>query len=417
MLNNLNSLQKKVEKQSVFIITNGCPESRIDVSIAETFFKNKGFKVTKDYVDADLIFFYACALTNKNEEQSLKIIAEYENSLNKNQRLVVCGCLPRINIEKLKLHYHGLICPGYDLKDFLPNEYISKNITANYLGQIVRPNTKNSVYYYRYEGTKLDKLFKRLAAGWYDYLGSRINLLNREKSVFFIKIVNGCVNNCSYCAVKNSRGFVKSKSIDDVISEFKMGLKKGFKKFALMGTDIGSYGLDIGSDLTILLQSLLSEMGDFKIYLRNLNPARLKALGDIFFNVIKSKKIKYIELPVQSGSNRILKLMKRNYSIEEYKNIVKKIREVNPSLIIRTQIIAGFPTETAEDFALTLKLLDDVIFDFIEVYEFSARPGTLAFKMEQVPKEIIRQRFICLYKKSLLNHTLRKLKHIMLNNI
>jgi tRNA A37 methylthiotransferase MiaB len=124
--------------------------------------------------------------------------------------------------------------------------------------------------------------------------------------------------------------------------------------------------------------------------------------------------VTYFETAAESGSNRILKLMNRNYTIEEYKNCINTIRRAYPGIIIRNQLIVGFPTETDDDFEETMKLLDDVVFDYVEVYEYSERPGTLSEKIEpKVPDSVKRQRYIRLYRKALLNRTPRKIKNIL----
>ena len=131
--------------------------------------------------------------------------------------------------------------------------------------------------------------------------------------------------------------------------------------------------------------------------------------------ILKLGKISYIEAAAESGSNRILKLMNRNYTVEEYKNCINTIRKAHPKIIIRTQLIAGFPTETEEDFAETIHLLDDIIIDYVEVYEYAERPGTLSEKIQpKIPDQIKRQRYQELYKKALLNRTPRKLKNLLL---
>lgn len=233
-----------------------------------------------------------------------------------------------------------------------------------------------------------------------------------DPSIFYIKISTGCLSGCTYCGVRKSRGAVKSKIIEDVLHEFQEGLQKGFKHFSLLGTDLGAYGKDLHHTLTDLLEEILKLEGHYKIGLRNVNPYHLKGMLNELLP-IKSKRIWYMECAAESGSNRILELMKRNYSVEEYKDCIQAIGRVHPDIILRTQLMVGFPTETEQDFAETLHLLDHVALDYVEVYEYSECPGTLAITMRpKVPEQIKKQRFRKLFMKSLLNTTEMRVKNL-----
>jgi tRNA-2-methylthio-N6-dimethylallyladenosine synthase len=198
------------------------------------------------------------------------------------------------------------------------------------------------------------------------------------------------------------------------MSEFREGLQKGFRHFGLLGTEVGAYGHDLGYSLTDLLGEMTAQEERVKIGLRNINPYHLKNMLNELVPLLESKRIWYMECPAESGSNRILKLMNRNYSVEEYKDWIKTVRKAYPNIIIRTQLMVGFPTETEEDFKETLHLLDDVVLDFAEVYKYSKRPKTVAARMEpQVPDQIKKQRFFRAYRKAVLNRTPRKINHLL----
>jgi tRNA A37 methylthiotransferase MiaB len=208
---------------------------------------------------------------------------------------------------------------------------------------------------------------------------------------------------------------VKSKPIEQVLSEFREGRKKNFKNFSLMGTDVAAYGMDLGYSLADLLKLLVKEEGDFKINLRNLNPYHIKRMLDQLLPIFKTGKIRYIEMAAESGSNHVLKLMNRNYTIEEFIYCVQEIKKACPNIILRTQLIAGFPGETDEDFIESMQLLDVVEFDFVEVYEFSLRSGTAAENIEpKIPDMIKRKRYIRLYRKALINRTPQKVWKLIL---
>jgi len=187
---------------------------------------------------------------------------------------------------------------------------------------------------------------------------------------------------CSYCAVKLSRGTVKSKSIEEIKQEFLEGLKVGYTHFSLIGSDLGSYGKDIQTDLPDLLKQLVSLEGKFNISLRNVHPQLLISQLPKMIKVVKSGKINHITTAVQHGNDRILKLMKRHYAIKDCTFAINTIKQHCKNLKIRTQIIVGFPGETQKEFEDTLRLIGSINVDFFEVYPYSQRMGTSAAKMK-----------------------------------
>lgn len=407
---------------SAYVVSNGCPENRLDVARAEKYLTDNGWRISKDWKKADLILFNACGRTQETTRHSLNVIKEIRRLVGANQKLIVWGCLPKIDPEALKKEYDGLVSAGSELPEIqhlLQASGTVNQTTANDLGDLWPVNRNNGQELMRFNGSFVSQIYKKPAALLEGYLDSRFNLVrDKDPSIFYIKISSGCLSSCTYCAIRKSRGLTKSKTVDEVIVEFRNGLLKGFENFSLIGTDLGSYGLDYGGSLSNLLKELTNQEGEFKISLRNINPYHMKNMLDSFVLVLGSNKIRYLELPAESGSNRILQLMNRNYTIEEYKTLVNAIRQACPKIIIRTQMMVGFPSETEQDFYESAQLLDDVVFDYVEVYRFSARPGTVAEEIEpKVPDDVIRQRFVKLYRKAMLNHKSQKIKNLLLNRM
>lgn len=402
MENKLNS-----SNFTLFFVGNGCPESRNDVASAEHFFAQKKFNITKDWRKADIILFRACGLTEDTTKQSLRIIKEIERNKKENQKCLVWGCLPKIDLNTLKKECYEFLYLDSELINLQKDIYSELGIDqtkANILGRMWSPIIRDVTF------NDIIKIFKKPTL-IRDRLFYPKFLSSGDPSIFYIRISTGCMSSCTYCAISKSRGFTKSKKIDEILAEFEQGLELGFKKFYLLGTDIGSYGADIGCDLVDLLTSMVNRKENFQLILRHANPYHLIKMLPKFNSILKSHKISHLEIPVETGSNRILKLMNRNYTIEEYNALIKEIRLFCPQIIIITQIMVGFPTETEEDFRNTLQLIDDLIFDQIEIYEFSSRPGTIAEKIEpKVPSKIQRYRYQKLYRKYLFNTSFRKLK-------
>ena len=210
------------------------------------------------------------------------------------------------------------------------------------------------------------------------------------------------MNSCSYCGIKLARGYIKSKPIERIINGIEQGLQKGFKKFSLIGTDLGSYGKDLGCDLIDLCREIPSQTNGFEVKLRNIHPGYLIQNISEFLDVLSRTNITYLSSAIQSGSDRVLSLMRRNYSIHDCLNAFNTLRRESPQLRLRTQLMVGFPTETEDDFRETIRILDETKFDYVEVYLFEPRPGTAAAEMEgQIPHEIALNRCYKLNKKTL----------------
>jgi len=408
---------KNKRPKMICVIGNGCPENRIDAARLETFIENNGLELTNDWKDADVILFNACGRTGETQINSLKIIQEINSKRRSDQKLVVWGCLPKIDSESIKGVHDGVISQGSELVEFpsmINLQGTANEATANYLGQLWPLNKNNAPRHIRYEGSVLTRFTRGVALRWDSVFETRFNLIRDHN--FYIKVSTGCQGACTYCAIKISRGLTKSKRVENVLAEFEKGLQMGYYNFSLMGTDLGSYGVDIGCTLVDLLREITNQPGNYMINLRNVNPFFLKNHLNDTLPILRSKKIRYMEVPAESGSNRILKLMNRRYSIEDFKEIIGNLRAAYPKIIIRTQLMVAFPTETEEDFQRTLKLLDDVYFDYIDVYKFSSRPNTTADKMEpKVPEAVAKQRFLKLFKKAVMKGSMRRLKKIVLN--
>ena len=201
--------------------------------------------------------------------------------------------------------------------------------------------------------------------------------------------------------------------IDLVIKDFKNGLAKGHKRFILTADDTGAYGQDIGTDLPTLIEKLLEIEGDYKLNIYHLEPNWLIKYFDYLKKVFNTSKIDVIFSPTQSGSNKILKAMRRPYTIEEYIRCIKELRAELPSLKIWNQFIIGFPGETEEDFQDSLNVLDQVGFNIVQAFAYADRPGTVASKMpNHISDEEMKKRLKRMNRKIFMKVNLRKLKPI-----
>jgi tRNA A37 methylthiotransferase MiaB len=199
---------------------------------------------------------------------------------------------------------------------------------------------------------------------------------------YFVLICQGCTHSCSYCNIKRAKGHVVSRSIADIIDDIQQGLRKGRKEFVLLGDDCGSYGADLGTDLAGLIKEIIDKCPEARLKISTFFPADFIRLFPALEESIVTGKIVYMNVPIQSGSKRILELMNRSYDINRIKKIIRKVKDIAPSLWLYTHILANFPTETMQDFLRSLKA--SILFDECMIITYSDNPLTPASKI--VPK-------------------------------
>jgi MiaB-like tRNA modifying enzyme len=215
----------------------------------------------------------------------------------------------------------------------------------------------------------------------------------KNPSIGIIEISNGCLSNCSYCCVKFARGKLFSYPVEKIVEEARQAVKNGCKELWITSQDNSCYGKDIDSSLPELLKEICKIEGEFSVRVGMMNPLYAKNILDELIEVSKDEKIiKFLHLPVQSGSDKILKLMNRGYVVKDFVEIVEKFRKEIPDLFLSTDVIVGFPGETEEDFQKTVELMRKIKPSKINISKFGARPMTEAAKMKQLDNKTINER-------------------------
>jgi len=209
-----------------------------------------------------------------------------------------------------------------------------------------------------------------------------------------IPIAHGCLGSCTYCITKPARGSLSSHAPGELLLQAQEAVRSGRKEILITAQDTGCYGLDIGTDLPALLESLVQIDGDYRIRVGMMNPDSLRHIQERLMKAYAHPRVyKFLHLPVQSGSDRILKAMGRGYTVEEYEEQIAHFRKMVPGLTLSTDLIIGFPEETEEDHRLSLALLSRLKPNIVNVTRFSARPGTIAGSMDgQVVSRIAKDR-------------------------
>jgi tRNA A37 methylthiotransferase MiaB len=396
--------------QRVYVATNGCDEGQLKSMHVQQYFIKNGFTVTKDPAQADYVVFFACGLTNLKEKHSILMIKRLQAATQNSAKFVLWGCLTKQNPKCLSGIYDGPLIGPRDTNYFenlLGANFKIEDVSGN---NLVLPDKQGE-----------DEVCPKIA---YDPIADilmhlmknveKIRLPRRkwlfDADSYFIRVSEGCEGKCTYCSERPAWGRVKSKSIQKIVEEFNVGLHQGYERFFLVAPDLGSYGIDTGSNLVELLQALvkLDEERHYQIILNQMNPVDLIRLLPGLEGVLASGKIEALGCQVESGSDRILQLMQRGYRAKDWRDCMLRISKKFPFVRLSTHIIIGFPSETEEDFAATIKLLDFPIFiDWVGFFLFSPRPTVYASRLPgQVPQYVKDERFKKIYRKYLFMNTL-----------
>ena len=291
-------------RKKIFILTNGCPENRIDSYRAENFFKENNWPIAQSKEEADIILFNACG---QSSSKSIPMVKELQKK--HSAKLIVFGCLSKTYKKELEKIYKGPTFSSDELEkldELFPSEKNSTTVIGNFLipftilpgPRTISSLTGRFLNLYRNPTELLRVITRKLSSNQYIALRKKINIYG--ENVFNIKISTGCSMKCSYCSIRFARGQLKSRSVDDILHEFKIGLNSGYKKIGLIGTEIANYGTDIGVNLPYLLREMIKIDGDYRIKLRNLNPHYFLRYFPEFVEIFKSGKISYLETAAQS---------------------------------------------------------------------------------------------------------------------
>jgi ribosomal protein S12 methylthiotransferase len=350
----------------VFLVSSdGCDPFKTDLGLIRQYFRGNSYIVSKKIEKADTIVMHTCAFSKDQENKSVELLRNTLQKQKEDAKVIVTGCLPSINKARCDRIFNGT------------------KISANALQE-------------------LDKIINpQIKLRHIKYIDSPQSLSQLKGVFYFLRIGRGCLGKCGYCAVKLVFGRLKSRSALDILQEFNNAYARGYRNFALVAQDVGIYGRDYNSSLADCLRILCNKHPDSVFQLLNITPNMLKNLLPGLREFIRLGKISYIVIPIQSGSNRILQLMRRQYTVDEVKYLIKKTKEYNPNLSIKTDIMVGFPSEKTNDFLDTLKLVEWLsrYKVMVQGFVYSKRPNTEAGKMpNQIDEKTKNARLKKLYK-------------------
>jgi len=322
----------------LFVKTYGCTLNKKDTEnvVKEHNFTEEFSEIKK----ADYIFINTCGVKEQTQTKILNFLKKLNENKIPQEKIIIFGCL--VNIDK----------------EALVSEM---------------PNAK---YFKVSEKEKIESIINNIEN----------NKSSNKKNTQTIILSNGCLGNCYYCAVKFARGKLESKPIEKIIKEIEYSVnEEKSKEILLTSQDNGCYGFDINENLNTLLKKIIEIKGDFKIRVGMANPQHLKIIINELIEIYKNEKIyKFLHIPIQSGSNKVLKEMNRYYTIEDVYDIIEKFKKEIPDISIGTDIIVGYPTETENDFQETIDFIKKIKPNFINLSRFGMRKNIEAKKYKDL---------------------------------
>lgn len=308
-----------------------------------------GYTACDSADEADIIILNTCTVVETTEK---KMIGRMMHLKKFGKQIIVTGCLAKVQPKRVMIRLpDSLIIP--------PDEYCDFTKTVGMRYGIGNP--------------KRVKVSEKCA---------------------ILPIAQGCLGNCTYCITKFARGNLRSYPEDQLVAEFNEMISNGAKEVLVTAQDTACYGKDIGSNLPHLLKRMLETEGEYRIRIGMMNPNRLEPIADELLEVMKDDRIyKFLHIPVQSGSDFVLKDMNRRYTTEEFFSLVDKLRSKIPGISIATDLICGFPGEVEEDHKESIGLMKKLKADTVNITRFSARPGTAAADMvNQIQGNVSKER-------------------------
>ncbi len=351
----------RYDKKKVWVKAFGCSANIADSEIIKGILSNNGYELTHIRKNSDINVLVTCAVKDVTEHRMISKIKRYS----KEKPLVVAGCLPKTSKNLIE--------------SFSPNS------------SLMGPQS-------------LDKTLKVIDASLHgqkvvaleDSMSTKVNLprLRLNPVVSIIEISSGCLSECSFCQTKLAKGTLRSYRIGEIVRQMEDDLAANCKEIWLTSTDNGCYGMDLKTDLVDLLEDCSNVEGDYKIRVGMMNPMYVPRFLDTLISLYRNNDriFKFLHMPVQSGSERILQKMKRGHTAKIFLDVVREMRKKIPEITIATDIITGFPSESERDFEETLNLIEESQPDVINSSKYSPRPGTVASKYPKVGTSVVKER-------------------------
>jgi MiaB-like tRNA modifying enzyme len=343
----------------IFVEAYGCSASFADSEMISGLILNGGHSLVENSSESDLNIVVTCSVKDSTANKMMHRIKSL-----KTKPLIVAGCLPKAEKDTVEKFSENASLLG-------PNS-LGKTL------QVINSTLNGS---------------KQIALEDSDLSKVGLPKVRLNPAVGIVEIASGCMSECTFCQTKLSKGDLSSYRLGDVVRQVQTEIKEGCKEVWLTSTDNGCYGFDIGTDLPSLVNAVTEIPEKFMVRVGMMNPMYMPRIKEKLVDAYDNDKVfKFLHIPVQSGSNKVLHDMKRGHTAETFREIAKKVKERFENFTISTDVIVGFPSETEEDFQKTVSLLDETKPDVVNLSKYSARPGTDAAEWEQLDAAEVKRR-------------------------
>jgi len=348
----------------VFVKSFGCSANLADGEVLAGCLATAGYELVNSASSTDMIVYNTCAVKGPTENRMIETLKRVPPG----KKLVVAGCLPLINFERLSREVQFDAAVGPAAGDAIIE--VAERVSGGEKVLALKEAARNKP-------------------------GLDLPRVQLSPVISIVPVNYGCLGSCAYCCVVFARGHLRSYTVHEIVDRVRKDLDRGLREFWITSQDVACYGKDQGTSLAELLDALSAIDGGFKIRVGMMTPnVALTILEDLVKAYQSEHVFKFIHLPVQSGDDQTLKRMRRFYSVDDFKGIVDVFRARFPEITLSTDVICGFPGESEEAFEKSLELVKEVKPDVVNVSKFFARPRTLAVAMvnEFVPLTEIKRR-------------------------
>ena len=329
-----------------FVESYGCTTNYGEGSQLSEHMSSMGHVEVSSADDADIVVLNTCTVVDTTEKKMIRRMSELKAA---GKEVIVTGCMAKVQTGRIHIRLPDSLIIS-------PDEYPS---------------------------------FRSIVSSKYDS-GTRTSVGVKGN---IIPISQGCLGNCTYCITKHARGLLMSHPAAELIKRFSDIVDSGYKEILITAQDTGCYGFDIGTSLPELIRGMLKTDGNYRIRIGMMNPDSLISIVDDLMDVMEDSRVyRFLHIPVQSGSDDVLKRMGRRYTMNEFMDLIDRIRSIHPEMSISTDVISGFPGETDADHRKTLDLIRDLKADTVNITRFSPRPGTEAALMQQTHGRLSKDR-------------------------
>ena len=343
----------------IFVEAYGCSASFADSEMISGLILNGGHTIVDNASKSDLNIVVTCSVKDSTANKMMHRIRSL-----KSKPLIVAGCLPKAERNTVERITEKASLLG-------PNS-LGKTL------QVIESTLKGTRFV-ALEDSDLSKV--------------GLPKVRLNPVIGIVEIASGCMSECTFCQTKLSKGDLTSYRMGDIVRQVETEISEGCKEIWLTSTDNGCYGFDINTDLPSLVKAVSEIRHDFMIRVGMMNPMYMPRIKDALIKSFDSEKVyKFLHIPVQSGSNRVLHDMKRGHTVETFRDIVGKVKKRFSNFTISTDVIVGFPSETKEDFEKTVDLISETHPDIVNLSKYSARPGTEAARWNQIDAVEVKKR-------------------------